>query len=186
MVPPAITRRILAVRRARGKQKLVLNEQKSPARMRSLFWRRKRMATKTCNICNEVKSLESFSVHKKGAQGRHPACKACRSRQARNDYSSRHDEILEIKRERRRRTGADRKHSYGITPEQYQAMVDAQGGQCAVCGDVVADSGLHVDHCHSTGKIRGLLCRHCNLALGNMRDDVSRLRRAITYLTKHR
>lgn len=144
------------------------------------------MPTKTCNICGATKPLDAFSAHKSGALGRHPACKDCRNVQAKNYYAARHDEILEIKRERRRRTGADRKHTYGISPEQYQAMVAAQDGRCAICDRTPADGVLHVDHCHTTDKIRGLLCRHCNLALGNMRDDISSLRKAIAYLERHR
>lgn len=141
---------------------------------------------KTCNVCGETKPLDAFSVLKKGALGRHPACKACRNLQAKNYYVAKHDEILEIKRERRRRTGADRRYSYGLNPEQYKAMVEAQGGRCAICDHPPADGVLRVDHCHTTGEIRGLLCRHCNLALGNMRDDISRLRKAISYLEKRK
>lgn len=142
------------------------------------------MSMKTCNICGETKPLDAFSVLKKGALGCHPACKTCRNLQAKNYYVAKHDEILEIKRERRKRTGADRRYSYGLSPEQYKAMVEAQGGRCAICGHLPTDGMLRVDHCHTAGEIRGLLCRHCNLALGNMRDDVSRLRRAIAYLEK--
>ena len=61
----------------------------------------------------------------------------------------------------------------------------AQDGLCAICERHPEDGVLRVDHDHSTGKIRGLLCRHCNLALGNMSDDVSLLRKAIAYLEKH-
>lgn len=75
---------------------------------------------------------------------------------------------------------------YGLTPAQYQAMVEQQDGKCAIC--LRAPRGrlpLHVDHSHSDGKIRGLLCSHCNAALGQMRDDVGVLKAAIQYLEQH-
>jgi hypothetical protein len=143
------------------------------------------MAMKTCNICDETKPLDEFSVLERGSMGRHPACKACRNLQSKEYYAAKRDEILEIKREWRKRTGADRRYSYGLNPEQYGVMVMAQDGRCAICERHPEDGVLRVDHDHSTGKIRGLLCRHCNLALGNMRDDVSLLRKAIAYLEKH-
>lgn len=64
-------------------------------------------------------------------------------------------------------------------------MLDMQGGRCAICG--TDNTGkrrcFHVDHNHDTGKIRGLLCGNCNSGLGNLRDDVGLLNRAIQYLT---
>jgi hypothetical protein len=90
-----------------------------------------------------------------------------------------------IKRERRRQTGADRKHAYGLSLEQYNELVQKQGGVCAICGKPPTKRALHVDHCHQTSKIRGLLCRGCNLALGNMEEDISRLYKAIAYLERH-
>lgn len=62
-------------------------------------------------------------------------------------------------------------------------MVAAQNRQCAICGDV--PEKLFVDHCHSSGKVRELLCHGCNAALGLMREDPARLVRAIQYINKH-
>lgn len=79
---------------------------------------------------------------------------------------------------------------YGLTPEQYEAMLRSQGGVCAICGE--APSGRHtrdrrlvVDHCHGTGATRGLLCNRCNRAIGLLKDDAVLLRRAISYLLRH-
>lgn len=55
--------------------------------------------------------------------------------------------------------------SYGITLDDYDAMLLAQGGVCAICAGPGGKYGLHVDHCHTTGKVRGLLCTKCNGAL---------------------
>lgn len=77
---------------------------------------------------------------------------------------------------------------YGITPEDYDDMLRAQDGRCAICGDPPAPDGkgaysrLHIDHCHQTSTVRGLLCGRCNQGLGYFRDDPSRLTAAIAYL----
>jgi sarcosine oxidase delta subunit len=63
------------------------------------------MLMKTCNVCGETKPLDEFSVLEKGSMGRHPACKTCRNLQAKDYYAAKRDEILEIKREWRKRTG---------------------------------------------------------------------------------
>jgi hypothetical protein len=137
---------------------------------------------KICNVCNEPKPLEAFSILKKGAQGRHPACKVCRNRQAKDRYTSKRCEIIQMRREWRKRTGADRRLAYGLSLEEFNSMVTSQNGRCAICNEVPTGRGFHVDHCHLTGKIRGLLCRGCNLALGNMKDDPVRLMTAANYL----
>ena len=142
------------------------------------------MAMKICNICNESKPLEAFSIHAKGAQGRHPACKACRSLQAKDWYAGKRLEIIQSRREWRKRTGAHRRHAYGLSVEEFNSLVAAQNGRCAICDEVPTGRGFHVDHCHLTGRIRGLLCRGCNLALGNIKDDPSRLHRAADYLSR--
>lgn len=69
---------------------------------------------------------------------------------------------------------------------QYNAMAEAQGHRCALCGEK-PNSGrrMHVDHDHESGRIRALLCHHCNLLLGNAKDSTARLRQAIAYLEKH-
>ena len=139
---------------------------------------------KICNICHESKPLDAFSIHKKGAQGRHPACKICRSLQAKCWYAKKRSEIIKIRREWRKQTGADRRQAYGLSIEGFNALVAAQNGRCAICFEVPTGRGFHVDHCHLTGQIRGLLCRGCNLALGNMKDDPVRLKRAADYLNK--
>ena len=140
---------------------------------------------KVCNICHEAKPLDAFSLHKKGAQGRHPACKICRSRQSKARYDEKRDEIIKARREWRKQTGAHRRHAYGLSIEEFNTLVAAQHGRCAICFEVPTGRGFHVDHCHLTGRIRGLLCRGCNLALGNMKDDPVRLKKAADYLRKN-
>lgn len=71
------------------------------------------------------------------------------------------------------------RHSYGISLRQRDAMEVQQDGLCAICH---TSSHLHVDHCHDTGKIRGLLCGPCNRAIGLLDHDVRRIASAADYL----
>jgi len=74
---------------------------------------------------------------------------------------------------------------YRMTLTEYDAMLSSQDRKCVICGGTNANGKrLAVDHDHSTGKVRGLLCSHCNTGLGMFRDDVARLRKAIKYLEK--
>lgn len=78
----------------------------------------------------------------------------------------------------------DLKRMYGITPEEYDALLEKQGGGCGVCGatENPPHGYLSVDHCHSTGAVRGLLCNKHNLGIGHFGDDPDELRQAIAYL----
>jgi hypothetical protein len=78
---------------------------------------------------------------------------------------------------------------YGITEAQFNEMNENQGGLCAICrrpnlNGFKGTKGLYVDHCHETKKVRGLLCNHCNRALGLLGDSIESLERAILYLKK--
>lgn len=101
--------------------------------------------------------------------------------QAERALRARADDLL-VKRRANFRT------KYALTLEGVQAMLDAQDGVCLICrkaltlGGRSATSG-HVDHDHTTGRVRGVLCSNCNTALGKFRDDPDLLRSAIAYLT---
>jgi hypothetical protein len=84
---------------------------------------------------------------------------------------------------------AQRKYRYGISGASYQKLLKDQHGKCAACGDgetVLGRSGsvrsLSVDHCHGSGKIRGLLCDRCNNILGRAKDSAGLLRRLASYV----
>ena len=81
----------------------------------------------------------------------------------------------------------DRKYTlrtkFGITLEDYDNLFTKQDGMCAICENALKKGrGTHLDHCHTTKRVRGLLCTACNMALGLFKDDFSRLVRAIDYL----
>jgi hypothetical protein len=71
------------------------------------------------------------------------------------------------------------KRRYGLTEDDVKQLIAQQGGVCAVCR---IENPEHVDHCHRTGKVRGVLCFNCNGGLGQFKDDIDRLINAIAYL----
>ena len=86
------------------------------------------------------------------------------------------------------------KSKYGLSPEDFDQMLEEQGGVCAICGtkefgrsgpNATEWAGPAVDHDHTTGNVRGLLCRHCNVMLGAARDEPARLEAGIAYLLSH-
>ena len=78
---------------------------------------------------------------------------------------------------------------YGIGHADYERMLEEQGGGCAICGSSKPNGNsrrwLHVDHCHETGLVRGVLCSTCNSGLGSFGDDIGRLEAAVLYLKRH-
>lgn len=79
------------------------------------------------------------------------------------------------------------KCKYGITPEEWDALFDKQGKKCAVCtSPVTIGKGWNTDHDHVTGKVRGILCIHCNTLLGYAKDDADTLRAAAAYIEAFR
>lgn len=77
---------------------------------------------------------------------------------------------------------ADIKRIYGLAESDYEEMLKAQNGVCKICGNECARGRLSVDHDHHTGRVRGLLCRDCNVNNGIFNDDPNLLRRAAEYL----
>ena len=80
-----------------------------------------------------------------------------------------------------------RQYLYGITPEDWDAMLAAQDGRCAICRtDEWGGKGgwPHADHCHTSKRFRGILCDNCNQGLGRFGDDPARLRAAADYLER--
>jgi recombination endonuclease VII len=107
------------------------------------------------------------------------------TRDRRRANRARRKDFINARVRRRRATEADfrdreRARRYGLSLEELRAMLARQGNACAICRK--AGVGLHIDHCHATGKVRGLLCRKCNQGLGNYNDDPSLTAAATAYL----
>jgi len=161
---------------------------------------------KHCSKCKEIKSLDAFYQASRSKDGLTGECKECRQLTWRKWKAANPDKIATYNRVRRecnraaenrayRQTEAGRrsmlrgrlKAVYGLSFEEYERLVKQQEGRCAICGKEPSGTGhydqrLHVDHDHSTGKIRGLLCLQCNIAIGAFDENSDRMLSAIAYL----
>ena len=140
-------------------------------------------AMKTCSKCGQSKPEDDFYVGK--AQCKVCRCVASRKYQEANaaklreQRRERHEAHPEKRREISRKAGL--KHHYGITPDQWQQMFDAQNGRCAICGtDAPGKKAFNVDHCHESGWVRGLVCAPCNS--GQFSLDTYILYSAVEYM----
>ncbi|MEU0413022.1 endonuclease VII domain-containing protein [Streptomyces griseorubiginosus] len=113
---------------------------------------------KHCQGCGETKPHSDWHRNGSASDGRASRCRACRAVAARASHLKRH---------------------YGLTEAQRDEMVASQMGLCVICLKAPA---VHVDHCHKTGRVRGVLCFNCNSAIGKLGDDPDAVRRAAAYL----
>lgn len=149
-------------------------------------------ASKRCTECTETKPLSEFYAHPRMADGYFNRCKACDRARARESMKRLREAPGYTEPEYDRGSEYTRrvrlKSKYGTTPEAVDAMLDDQGGACAICRiDEPGGRGFwNVDHDHDTGRIRGLLCCACNRGIGLLSDDVERLMSAAAYLLAHR
>jgi DNA repair exonuclease SbcCD ATPase subunit len=127
---------------------------------------------KTCSKCDETKNLADFAKKSRAKDGLRPQCKKC-------DQAYRDDNQEAVR-------DYHYKKRYGISLEEYRAKLEEQGGCCAICGTSHSEHSrmktLVVDHCHKTGKVRGLLCHGCNVALGAAKEREDVLMACISYL----
>lgn len=157
---------------------------------------------KVCTHCNIDKPEGSFYKNDKNRLD--SWCKQCRSIVNCNRKKDRRLRDPDWAREDRERSARFRKlhpekskyavrnatlkKKYGIGIKEYEELLAAQNNKCAICGSETAKISwsprLHVDHCHETGRIRGLLCQACNTVLGKMNESPSLLRKAAAYLEK--
>lgn len=123
-------------------------------------------SAKTCTKCRRALPQDAFARSNVGAGGLRSQCRSCRA-QADRDY------LLQRR--------------FGMSAEQFDALLAAQGGRCALCQRFEPGGRwgrFHVDHCHQTGQIRGILCHGCNVALGALGDDIEGLTRALRYVSQ--
>lgn len=125
---------------------------------------------KICTGCKIEKLFAEFYNHSSSKDGLTWRCKPCLLRQAKLSYTD--EDRLKHKHKMLL-------HYHGITIEAYNTMVLEQNNKCLGCGK---EGKLNVDHCHKTGKVRGLLCSKCNVALGMVNDSIETLGRLIKYL----
>lgn len=124
------------------------------------------MTGKQCTKCGVDKEADAFYARTGYPMGLYSWCKAC------------------VRIKNAARMPAHRTKMYGLTPADYEALLERQGGCCAICGKPPTGRALDVDHCHRTGAIRGLLHSQCNLTLGRHEDDPTWFKRAAVYLDR--
>jgi hypothetical protein len=158
---------------------------------------------KNCNKCGELKELVDFYNLKTSEDGKQHRCKKCCNR--RQYYENNKEKVIaqsrkwqdvnsvKVKNNVRewQKANPDKcrsnqlKSHYGITLEQMEQMFIAQNGRCGICDEEFINSkDMHVDHDHTTGKVRQLLCRKHNLLLGNCDENINILLKSIEYLQK--
>jgi Recombination endonuclease VII len=142
---------------------------------------------KKCPSCDKEKSLFDFAIRQSGPRIGQPVahCKAC------NVEKQRERKVKDPTVYRRIEWPSKLRRTYGITVDDYYKMLENQGGGCAICGTRVPSQRkrkyvsvemFFVDHCHATGKVRGLLCSRCNRGIGYFDDNPGRLEMAAAYL----
>lgn len=137
----------------------------------------------TCTKCSTDKPVEMFNRDKQRPTGHHPWCRQCKSASVRAHYVANQERI------RADQLWKNRKFRYGITQRQYEALLAAQDGRCAICRRKFDTYSVDHDHaCCPMGTrgcgncVRGLLCTGCNTLLGMANDNPDRLTAAIAYL----
>lgn len=138
---------------------------------------------KTCKQCGETKPLDDFSKCKGSKDGKHSWCKECMTVKSKA-YRFNNPKYDQNYRGSHKEEHRNRKleSNFGISNYEYNEILKSQGGVCAICGKSPKNKKLHVDHDHTTGHIRGLLCSNCNRGLGLYKDDPKILRTAAEYI----
>lgn len=155
---------------------------------------------KPCCKCRETKPASGFGKLTRTKDGLQYRCLTCQraarkpleAAAAQRKWHRNHSEAARAQsrahyhanKDRHRNTALIRQ--YGLSLAEYRAMLAAQDAGCAICGRAKPtrkDEMFHVDHCHRTMVVRGLLCQPCNTALGLFEDDPDRLQSALNYLT---
>lgn len=134
-------------------------------------------ALRPCSECKQLKGPEGFYTRKEPKR-MYYSCKACRCEAAKKTYHLNPEKARAICRKTRL------KKKYNLTVAEYERIFIEQGGKCAICKRA-GDTQFCVDHCHKTGIVRGILCRECNLALGNLRESLDSAQSLIEYIKRH-
>ena len=128
-----------------------------------------------CRKCGEAKPLEEFTKRssERFVDGRDPWCKKCYAAKQRYYYQRSREQYATASYRRKI------KNKYGISWDQFEQRLKEQGGGCAICDST---DNLVVDHCHDSGRARGIICKPCNTGIGQLGDNAERVLRAAKYL----
>ena len=145
---------------------------------RGSFYKMNTNTHKVCTRCGVRKERSEYHKDSSRNDGITAYCKECKLK-INNNWRNNNPEKM---KQSQRRT--KRKLTYGILPEEYDRLLIEQNNKCAICKNDIGHEAA-VDHNHETKKIRGLLCRNCNVGIGFLQDQPSILRAAAEYLDKH-
>lgn len=160
---------------------------------------------KECSTCNISKPLTEFHKKKGTKDGFHNQCKDCRKQYQQSNRNkinatkrewakNNKGKVAEYNRKSRLKNPLaykdyQKRYCYSITEKEFQEMLKSQDNKCKICNNLFTTSSKtnkvyvpHIDHCHATGKVRGLLCSKCNQALGLFKDDINTIYNSIKYL----
>lgn len=155
------------------------------------------MKVKRCKKCQEVFNIDNFYINNANKDGHTSYCKSC-DLEKRSLLRNKSPEKYKKAMKTYYHSNKDKwknirlKNEYGISLNDYNKMFKDQNGLCLICEQPETSidhkyktrKSLCVDHCHETGKIRGLLCQRCNSGIGQLKHDKKRLSKAIDYLNK--
>ena len=165
--------------------------------------------TKICTICKEElpNTTEFFNSNIWDTHGLHKVCRECRKKygienkevitEKKRAYSAQNRKSLAERSREKYNSDAHKlrvrerniRNTYSISLDELRELMDKQKGCCDICGDSLAHpdsvNSYSIDHNHSSGKVRGLLCCHCNSAIGYVREDEKIIENLVKYLRKH-
>jgi recombination endonuclease VII len=146
---------------------------------------------KWCPKCETTKPLEAFGSNKAMYDGKQNYCKPCAvavvtASRTKNPTAHRRSSKAWREANPEHHKDINARWRYGVAHGTYARMFEEQGGKCAICEttDTAPTGRFHIDHCHDTGKVRGLLCQKCNLGIGHLKHDPEIIRSAISYLAE--
>jgi hypothetical protein len=148
------------------------------------------MKNKICPKCKVVKKQNEFAADRSRFDGLQTYCKTCNSIKHKKHRDANPEKyktgIVRVKKYNSKQE-ASRAYSlsskYGITIQDYEDMLLKQNYKCAICEkEFISRKKTYIDHCHSKGHVRGLLCQNCNIALGHIKDNITTLNSMIKYL----
>ena len=140
---------------------------------------------KKCSKCKEIKEIEEYNNSGNGY--RRAECKDCQAKYRKENNEKRLEYLKKWAKENPEKRRAQKyRYRYKIDIDQYNTMLKKQGGSCKICKSKDTKRKntefFAVDHCHDTGKIRGLLCYNCNSGLGKFNDNPELIKKALDYL----
>lgn len=147
---------------------------------------------KQCCTCDRKLPITAFSKRSGRPSGVQSECKVCRAERRKANPEAYRVYVKKSKGKNKDKVNSQSRRYmflrnleklYGLTEEAYESLREAQANRCAICNELFTKTP-HVDHCHATGEVRGLLCGGCNRGLGHFKDEVVRLRAAIKYLKR--